>query len=118
MVGEVMNDADDVLAHSEDEGEWEDEPVAIERRPSGSQVLSARIPRGLADGVFATAARRGMKPSDIVRAAIETYLNPPVFHVIKVQPSDRVRFFRTVASYETTNPVVTTENLPPLRLAL
>lgn len=112
-----MNDADDVLAHSEDEGEWEDEPVAIERRPSGSQVLSVRLPRGIADAVFANAARREVKPSEFIRSAIERYLNPPMFHVVKVQPSSRVQIFRNVAGYETSNPVVTTDDVPPLRAA-
>jgi hypothetical protein len=118
MVGEDMSDADDVLAHSEDPDEWEDEPVAIERRPSGTQVVSARLPRGIADAVFAVAAQRGVSPSELVRSAIESFLNPPVFRVITVHPSDRVRIFRAVAAYETANPTVTTDDLPPLRRAL
>jgi hypothetical protein len=112
-----MSDADDVVAHSEDEDEWSDEPVAIERRPSGSQVLSVRLPTGLAHRVLGEAARRGVRPSEVVRAAIETYFDPPVFRVLKVQPSARVRFFLVPAAYDTVNPVVTTGDVPPLRLA-
>ncbi|HVF05210.1 MAG TPA: hypothetical protein VNA20_10240 [Frankiaceae bacterium] len=113
-----MSDADDVLAHSEDPDEWEDEPVAIERRPSGNQVLSARIPTALADRVFAEAARRNVKASEIVRVAVESYFSPPVFAVVKVQVGPRVRMFLTTAAYDTENPVVTVGDIPPLRAAM
>ena len=73
-VGERERSADDVLEHSEDEGEWEQEPEEIESRPSGSQVISARLPTSLAEQVLAEAARRGAKPSEVVREAIEIWL--------------------------------------------
>lgn len=110
-----MSDADDVLAHSEDEGEWSAEPVVIERRPSGTQVVSARLPSGLAHVLLAEAARRGLRPSEIVREAVEHYLNPPVWKVIRLQPGERVRFFLTTVAYDTTNPVVTSGDLPRLQ---
>lgn len=113
-----MSDADDVLAHSEDEDEWDDEPVAIEVRPSGNQVLSARIPAALANRVFFEAERRQLKVSEVVRAAIEQYFTPTVFNVIKVQTGERVRMFLTTVAYDTENPVVTTDDLPALRVAM
>jgi len=65
---------DELLEHSEDEGEWEQEPEEIESRPSGSQVISARLPTSLAEQVLAEAAHRGAKPSEVVREAIEMWL--------------------------------------------
>jgi hypothetical protein len=73
-VGDRERSADDVLEHSEDEGEWEQEPEEIESRPSGSQVISARLPTSLAEQVLAEAARRRAKPSEVVREAIEIWL--------------------------------------------
>jgi hypothetical protein len=67
--------ADDILEHSEDDGEWEQEPEEIESRPSGSQVISARLPTALAEQVLAEAVRRGAKPSEVVREAIEIWLH-------------------------------------------
>lgn len=111
-----MSDADDVLAHSEDEGEWDDEPVAVERRPTGSQVLSVRVPDDIAALVFAEAERRGVRLSDVVRGALIDYVGPRHWEVITIQVSERVRF-RDVSWHGTTNPVVTTGDLPPLRAA-
>lgn len=73
-MGDRERSADDVLEHSEDEGEWEREPEEIESRPSGSQVISARLPTSLAEQVLAEAARRRAKPSEVVREAIEIWL--------------------------------------------
>ncbi len=66
--------ADEVLAHSEDEGEWEEEPEQIESKPSGSQVVSARLASALAEDLLAEAARRGVRPSELVREAVEKWL--------------------------------------------
>lgn len=112
-----MTDADDVLAHSEDEGEWDDQPVAAAVRPSGNQVLSARIPVALAEQVFDEAARRGVSMSEVVRAAIEEFFTPKVVHILTAQPGERVRIFLTY-TYDTANPVVTVNDLPPLRAAI
>jgi hypothetical protein len=76
--------ADDILEHSEDEGEWEQEPEEIESRPSGSQVISARLPTALAEQVLAEAARRGAKPSEVVREAIEIWLHAKPGGVVEI----------------------------------
>ena len=73
-VAETKRPADEVLAHSEDKGEWEEEPEQIESRPSGSQVISARLPTVLAEALLAEAARRGVRPSELIRDAIEIWL--------------------------------------------
>jgi hypothetical protein len=112
-----MSDADDVLAHSEDEGEWDDEPVAVERRPSGSQVLSVRVPDDVAALVLAEAERRGVRLSEVVRGALVAYVTPWAgWKVVTVHVSERVRF-RDVSWHGTANPVVTSGDLPPLRAA-
>lgn len=67
--------ADDVLARSEDVGEWEDVAEAIEVRPSGSHVISARIPEELAQRFLDEASRRGLKPSQLAREAFERLLS-------------------------------------------
>jgi hypothetical protein len=72
---ETENAADEVLAHSEDEGEWEDGPEQIESRPSGTQVISARLPTGLAEELLTEASRRKVRPSELVRAAVDAYLH-------------------------------------------
>ncbi len=74
--------AGDVLAHSEDAGEWEEERVEIQARPSGTQVISTRLPSHLAERLLAEAARRGVKPSELVRVALERVLNQE--HVVPV----------------------------------
>jgi hypothetical protein len=66
--------ADEVLIHSEDEGEWSEEAEQIESRPTGTQVISARLPTVLAEELLAEAARRGYRPSDLVRQAVEAFM--------------------------------------------
>jgi len=67
--------ADEIIAHSQDEGEWEDEPEQIETRPSGNQVISARLPTALAEKLLSEAGRRGVRPSELVREAVEALLH-------------------------------------------
>jgi hypothetical protein len=106
--------ADDILEHSEDEGEWEQKPEQIESRPSGSQVISARLPTALAEQVLAEAARRGAKPSEVVREAIEIWLRAVPssvteisayagqnMHVITPSIQGRTDNFNLVVSVET-----------------
>lgn len=71
---EKESEADEVLAHSEDEGEWEEEPAQIESRPSGTQVISARLPSALAEALLAEAQRLQARPSEVVREAVEMWL--------------------------------------------
>lgn len=66
--------ADEVLAHSEDEGEWSDEAEQIESKPTGTHVISARLPTVMAEELLAEAARRGYRPSDLVRQAVEVFM--------------------------------------------
>src|SRR5262245_54569990 len=69
--GAEMNDyegaPEEALARAEGEGEWEERPTRIESRPTGTQVVSARLPTVLAEELLAEAARRDLKLSDLVR---------------------------------------------------
>lgn len=117
MVEHGMSEADEVLAHREDPDEWDDEPVQIEVRPSGKQVLSARLPTPLADLVFDEAERLNTTLSEVVRAALEQYFSPLVHEPqVNVYLGWRIRVFRVDPAYDTANPVVTTGDLP-LRVA-
>jgi len=84
VMKETRNAADSVLAHSEDEGEWEDGPEQIESRPSGTQVISARLPTVLAEHLLAEASNRGIRPSELVRQAVEVYMRSAVGRVASV----------------------------------
>ena len=79
--------ADEVLARSEDEGEWEEEPEQIESRPSGTQVISARLPSALAEELLAAAQQRGVRPSEVVREAVEKWLHTRPAGVFDIQAS-------------------------------
>jgi hypothetical protein len=68
--------ADEVMEHGEDEGEWDDAREQIESRPTGTQVISTRLPSDLAEALLAEAERRQMRPSELVRHAIEAYMRP------------------------------------------
>ena len=72
---ETRDPADEALAHSEDENEWDDQPEQIVSRPSGTQVISARLPSALAETLLAEAARQGTRPSELVRQAVEAFLS-------------------------------------------
>lgn len=84
-MAETEGPVDEVLAHSEDEGEWEDEPEQIETRPSGSQVISARLPSALAERLLSVAASRGVRPSELVRDAIEMWLRSSPGSVVDIK---------------------------------
>jgi hypothetical protein len=78
---------DEVLAHSEDEGEWEEEPAQIESRPSGTQVISARVPSALAEDLLAEAQRLRVRPSEVVREAVEMWLKAKPSGIVDIRAS-------------------------------
>jgi predicted DNA-binding protein len=129
-VGEkLMTDkiADEVLEHSEDEGEWDENPEKIERRPSGTQVFSARLPTDLAQRLLETARDRDQRPSDLVREAVEQYLtagHQMLFVSVSAQPGDRLRMLSDQWGVATEIPAVTQPSgladlvYPPTRVSL
>jgi hypothetical protein len=81
------SEADDVLAHSEDDDEWEEEPAQIESRPSGTQVISARLPSALAEALLAEAQRLRVRPSELVREAVERRLMAKPSGIVDIRAS-------------------------------
>jgi len=59
--------ADDLFEHRNDPDEWDDQPVEIEVRPAGSEVVSFRLPSDELDrvqpGLDFLYRRRHLKPS-------------------------------------------------------
>lgn len=95
----------------------------MDRNPvDANPVMSARLPRELAFRLAAVARERGMRPSDLIREAIEAYLSgaPRLCDVVVVHAGHRVRVLRDEPGYATENPVVTDHDLvfPPTNVAL
>jgi hypothetical protein len=97
--------ADEVLARSEDEGEWEEEPEQIESRPSGTQVISARLPSALAEELLAAAQQRSVRPSEVVREAVEKWLHarPAGVFDIRASAGQNMRVVTPAAENKTEN---------------
>jgi hypothetical protein len=90
---------------------------------TGSQVVSARLPAELAARLLAEAEAKGVRPSEVVRAALEAYFAGPRWsEVVAVQVGFRIRVLRDERGYETENPVVTEQQpaltFPPSTMAL
>lgn len=125
---EIERVANEVLEHSEDEGEWDEQPVRIETRPSGTQVVSARLPTALAEELLAEAERRGVKPSELVRDAVDRLLHEKrttttyTTTSISASTSALLRVVTPLWPYRTenSNPIVEPEEAPepPLVVAL
>ena len=101
---------DDVLAHSEDADEWDDKAVAIERRPSGTQVVSVRLPDELARALFRLAKARGVRPSQLLREAAEHILTGEMLEATaNVQSGRQVQMAAAIGAgtWATSNPLVT-----------
>ena len=52
--------------------------VHIESRPSGSHVISVRLPEALAEQLLARASAEGTRPSELVRQAVAAFLAGPL----------------------------------------
>jgi hypothetical protein len=73
-----------------------------------SQVVSARIPAPLAARLVRAAAELGVRPSDVVREALEAYFtHGTVRECVVAQTGHRITILRYEGGYETENPVVT-----------
>jgi len=114
MAGDRLRD--EVLARSEDDNEWDDQPEPIESRPSGTQVISARLPSQLAEELLAAAERRSIRASEAVREAVEKWLRwapAGVFGIrVSVGRNMRVMTPATDSRTENFNLVVQPEDSP------
>lgn len=68
--------ADDLYEHRNDADEWDDQPVEIEVRPAGSEVVSFRLPSDELDRVMEAAEAAGESLSQFVRGALRVRLQP------------------------------------------
>ena len=68
--------ADDLYDHRNEPGEWDDQPVDIEVRPTGSEVVSFRLPSDELDRVVEAAKAAGESLSQFVRGALRARLEP------------------------------------------
>ncbi len=69
--------ADDLYEHRNDPDEWDDQPVEIEVRPAGSEVVSFRLSSDELDRVVEAAQAAGESLSQFVREALSARLEPP-----------------------------------------
>lgn len=69
--------ADELFDHRNDPDEWDDEPVEIDVRPTGSEVVSFRLPSDELDRVMEAAQAAGESLSQFVRGALSVRLEPP-----------------------------------------
>jgi len=111
--------AEEVLAHAEDDDEWEEQPTRIESRPTGTQVISARLPTDLAEELLTEAARRGLRPSELVREAVERMLQSEAGLAALTTFNDgRVRVLTRVSPARTENPNLILTDEPSKLVAL
>lgn len=66
--------ADDLFDHRNDPDEWDDEPAEIDVRPTGSEVVSFRLPSDELDRVMEAARAIGESLSQFVREALNDRL--------------------------------------------
>lgn len=76
--------------------------VHIERRPSGNQVISARLPDSLALPLLDEASRLQVSPSEMVRRAVEAYLRP-LQPALTASVSGNMRIGEMPGQYRTEN---------------
>jgi hypothetical protein len=67
--------ARDVLSSGEGEDQGVSQAAQNETRSSGMQVLSTRVPAALAQELQVEAARQGVRPSELLRRAVEGLLS-------------------------------------------
>jgi len=68
------NLAKELWAHRDDPGEWGEEPVRIEVRPSRMELVSFRLPSSELDVLQEAASQSGESLSEFVRAAVSLRL--------------------------------------------
>lgn len=69
-------EADDLYGSRYDPDEWDEQPVQIEVRPTGSEMVSFRLPADELDRVVEAAESTGESLSQFVRGALRDRLEP------------------------------------------
>lgn len=112
-MAESKEEIEAMLAHSGDEDEWDDAPETIERRPSGMRVVSARLPIDLADRLVERAKAMNVRPSDVIRDALERSFRQTAFDpVLNTGNGLNLRVMGIQEAYGTENPLVSVVDEP------
>lgn len=84
------------------------QPEDADSRGSGSQVFSVRLPSAVAELVVDEAGQRGVRPSDVVRQAVEHFTRQPGLAGIRANGSGTLRVPGGLDAFDTrnANPVV------------
>jgi hypothetical protein len=81
----MSKEAEEVFKHRDDPGEWEEDAEVIEVRPSGSEVVSFRIPADQLTDLEGAASVAGETLSEYIRYAIAIRMHGrPVGPVVAV----------------------------------
>jgi hypothetical protein len=74
------------------------------RSSSGMQVISTRVPAGLVEELQAEAARQGVRPSELLRRAVEGLLScGPVITELNPSTGNQMRVVTDLPKYATEN---------------
>jgi hypothetical protein len=121
MTEDNRQEADYHDAHLDDPQEWgTDAPEEATVRPSGMTVFSMRLANAELDAIRAAAQEHGTTMSEVIRAAVRSYLRPPGTWVSfsgNFQPQQPMTKWeggrsRTVVAFETSTATVSTERSP------
>lgn len=66
----MSDEAKELLEHRDEPGEWNDEPESVTVKPSGSEVVSFRLPAGEVDALTDAAEANGETVSEFIRKAL------------------------------------------------
>lgn len=75
MSDKLLNDAEEILEHRDDEGEWEEDPEQFDVRPSRSEAVSFRLPVEEMDALEEAAVKNGESLSEYLRKSLALRLH-------------------------------------------
>jgi Ribbon-helix-helix protein, copG family len=121
MSDKTERDAQEMLDHRDDPGEWSDEAESVEVKPSRSEVISFRLPSEELDALEVAAAGTGETISEFVRRALALRLyGEPIGPSIEISSGATrltVRSHIIVGSHKDA-PASFVPDIPPLTIAM
>lgn len=119
MSQDEKREAQELHRHRRDKGEWADKPEEIQARPTGSEVLSFRLPAEMLDDLEDAASRTGESLSEFLRSALalRLYGAPigPAVELFTGGMSFTVRSHIAVDSWSENPSIV--PDFPPMKVA-